>query len=349
MKFIVKALASAAIATGLLASPAIAQEKKVRAQMGWAFPSTTGLLGPTQTRLVEMLRTLSGGSIDVKGFEPGALVPASQYLDAVGNGSLDMAWTVAGFWTGKDIAFAMYGSVPFGPGVGEYIAWMKHGGGEKLMKELHAKYNVETIPCGIISPEASGWFRKEIKTLDDLKGLKMRFFGLGANVMQKLGVSTQLLQAGEIFQALQLGTIDATEFSMPVMDYTLGFHQVAKFYYFPGWHQQATINQLIISKKKWAEFSPTQKAIIQAACDATMLQQYAEGEAAQFKAMKDIEAKGVKLMKWSPEFLKAFEKAWVEVVAEQSAKSPEFKKAWDSYSAFRSNYKIWKELGYLQQ
>ena len=146
MKFIVKALASAAIATGLLASPAIAQEKKVRAQMGWAFPSTTGLLGPTQTRLVEMLRTLSGGSIDVKGFEPGALVPASQYLDAVGNGSLDMAWTVAGFWTGKDIAFAMYGSVPFGPGVGEYIAWMKHGGGEKLMKELHAKYNVETIP-----------------------------------------------------------------------------------------------------------------------------------------------------------------------------------------------------------
>ncbi|NCW19279.1 MAG: C4-dicarboxylate ABC transporter, partial [Betaproteobacteria bacterium] len=136
--------------------------------------------------------------------------------------------------------------------------------------------------------------------------------------------------------------------SMPVMDLTLGFHQVAKFYYFPGWHQQATINQLMISKKKWAEFSPTQKAIIQAACDATMLQQYAEGEAIQFQAMKDIEAKGVKLMKWSPEFLRAFEKAWIEVVAEQNAKSPEFKKAWDSYSTFRSNYKVWKDLGYLQ-
>jgi len=140
MKFIVKALASAAVATCLLASPATAQEKKVRAQMGWAFPSTTGLLGPTQTRLVEMIRTMSGGSIDVKGFEPGALVPASQYLDAVGNGSLDMAWTVSGFWTGKDIAFAMYASVPFGPGVGEYLAWIKNGGGEQLMKELHAKY-----------------------------------------------------------------------------------------------------------------------------------------------------------------------------------------------------------------
>jgi TRAP-type mannitol/chloroaromatic compound transport system substrate-binding protein len=327
---------------------AMAQEKKVRAQMGWAFPSTTGLLGPTQTHLVETLRAISGGSIDVKGFEPGALVPANQYLDAVGNGSLDMAWTVAGFWTGKDIAFAMYGSVPFGPGVGEYLAWVKHGGGEKLMKELHAKFNVEVVPCGVISPEASGWFRKEIKTLDDLKGLKMRFFGLGANVMQKLGVSTQLLQAGEIFQALQLGTIDATEFSMPVMDLTLGFHQVAKFYYFPGWHQQATINQLIISKKKWAEFSETQKAQIVTACDATMLRQFAEGEAVQFKAMKDIEAKGVTLLKWPQEFLDAFNKAWQEVAAEQSAKSPEFKKAWDSYSAFRKDYAIWRDMGYLK-
>jgi TRAP-type mannitol/chloroaromatic compound transport system substrate-binding protein len=340
--------ATVGLSLSLAAGHASAQDKKVRAQMGWAFPSSTGLLGHTQTRLVEMLRTVSGGSIDVKGFEPGALVPSNQYLDAVGNGSLDMAWTVSGFWTGKDIAFAMYASVPFGPGVGEYLAWMKHGGGEKLMKELHAKYNVEAMNCGVISPEASGWFRKEIKSLDDLKGLKMRFFGLGANVMQKLGVSTQLLQAGEIFQALQLGTIDATEFSMPVMDLTLGFHQVAKFYYFPGWHQQATINQLIISKQKWAEFSPTQKAQIQAVCDATTALQFAEGEAVQFKAMKDIQAKGVKLLKWPQNFLDAFEKAWDEVAQEQATKSPEFKKAWDSYSAFRKDYAIWRDMGYLK-
>jgi TRAP-type mannitol/chloroaromatic compound transport system substrate-binding protein len=204
------------------------------------------------------------------------------------------------------------------------------------------------IPCGVISPEASGWFRNEIKTLDDLKGLKMRFLGLGASVMQKLGVSTQLLQAGEIFQALQLGTIDAAEFSMPVMDLTLGFHQVAKHYYFPGWHQQATLNELIISKTKWAEFSQTQKAIIQGACDATMLNQFAEGEAVQFKAIKDIEAKGVTVHMWPKEFLDAFEKAWQEVAAEEASKSPEFKKGWESYSAFRSNYKIWKDIGYLK-
>jgi TRAP-type mannitol/chloroaromatic compound transport system substrate-binding protein len=123
---------------------------------------------------------------------------------------------------------------------------------------------------------------------------------------------------------------------------------VAKFYYFPGWHQQATINELIISKKKWAEFSDTQKAILQAACDATMLQQFAEGEAVQFKAMKEIQAKGVQLKTWPQNFLDAFEKAWVEVAAEQAAKSPEFKKAWDSYSAFRKDYAIWKDMGYLK-
>src|SRR5688500_19054857 len=304
------------------AGSAGAQDKKVRAQMGWAFPSSTGLLGPTQTKLVEMLRTVSGGSIDVKGFEPGALVPANQYLDAVGNGSLDMAWTVSGFWTGKDIAFAMYASVPFGPGVGEYLAWMKQGGGEKLMKELHAKYNVEVLTCGVISPEASGWFRKEIKTVDDLKGLKMRFFGLGANVMQKLGVATQLLQAGEIFQALQLGTIDATEFSMPAMDLSLGFYQVAKFYYFPGWHQQSTMGDMIWNKAKWDSLSETQKFQVETACNAAVLNGFALSEYAQFAAMQEIEKKGVKLMTWDDKFLKTFEKAWEEVAVEQAAKSP---------------------------
>jgi TRAP-type mannitol/chloroaromatic compound transport system substrate-binding protein len=232
--------------------------------------------------------------------------------------------------------------------MGEYLAWMKEGGGEKMLQELYGKYNIHSVICHLIPPEASGWFRKEIATLADLKGLKMRFFGLGANVMQNLGVSTQLLQAGEIFQALQLGTIDATEFSMPVMDLSLGFHQVAKFYYFPGWHQQATFGDLIINKAKWDSLSPTQKAQVEAACDQTVLKGISVGESVQPKAMKDIEGKGVKLMTWSPEFLAAFEKEWKVVAAEQATKSPEFKKAWDSLNAFREEYKIWRERGYLK-
>ncbi|MDP1756521.1 MAG: TRAP transporter substrate-binding protein [Polaromonas sp.] len=348
MKRFLKCAVAAAVTLSALVAPAQAQDKKVRAQMGWVFPSTFGLLGPAQGQLVEELRKVSGGSIDVKGFEPGALVPAGQYMDAVANGSLDMANTVAGFFTGKDIAFALYASMPFGPDAGEYMAWIKYGGGEKLMKDLHNKYGVEAIPCGLIAPEASGWFRKEIKTVDDLKGLKMRFFGLGANVMQKLGVSTQTLAPGDIFQALQLGTIDATEFSMPVADLTLGLHQVAKFYYFPGWHQQATIISLYINQKKWAEFSPTQKSQIQSVCDAHTLRMFAEGEAVNFKAMKEIQAKGVALKVWPKPIMDAMVKAWEEVAMEQSAKSPEFKKGWDSYTAFRKDYAIWKEMGHLK-
>jgi TRAP-type mannitol/chloroaromatic compound transport system substrate-binding protein len=327
---------------------ASAEDKKVRIQMQSNFASTLALLGPNAKFTVDQINKVSGGSIDMKFFEPGALVPPAQAFDAVSSGALDAAWATPGFWTGKDIAFAVYSTVPFGPGLGEYLAWMKEGGGEKMMQALYAKYNIHSVICHLIPPEASGWFRKEIITLADLKGLKMRFFGLGANVMQNLGVSTQLLQAGEIFQALQLGTIDATEFSMPVMDLSLGFHQVAKFYYFPGWHQQATFGDLIINKAKWDSLSPTQKAQVEAACDQAVLKGISVGEAVQPKAMREIEGKGVKRMTWSPEFLAAFEKEWKVVAAEQATKSPEFKKAWDSLSTFRDEYKIWRERGYLK-
>jgi TRAP-type mannitol/chloroaromatic compound transport system substrate-binding protein len=336
------------VALGLAVTAANGQDKKIRLNIAGAYPSTTAILGTAQLYTVDKIKKLSGGSVDAKFFEPGALVPPSQYLDAVASGSLDAAWTSIGFFTGKEIAFTLYATVPFGPEAGEYLGWMRFGGGEQKMKELLAKFNVEVLLCGIIAPEASGWFRKEIKTLDDLKGLKMRFFGLGANVMQKLGVATQLLAPGEIFQALQLGTIDATEFSMPVMDLTLGFHQVAKHYYFPGWHQMSTFNHLLVSKQKWAEMSDTQKEIVNAACDMTMLGQYAEGEAVQAKALRDVQAKGVTLHKWPKAFLDAYDKAWKEVIAEQSAKSAEFTKGWESLSKFREEYKIWRQYGYLQ-
>jgi TRAP-type mannitol/chloroaromatic compound transport system substrate-binding protein len=338
-------------AAALLALPspdASAQDRRVRLQMQSNFASTLALLGPNAQYTAEQTRLLSNGSVDMRFFEPGALVPPSQAFDSVASGAIDAAWATPGFWTGKDIAFAIYSTVPFGPGLGEFLAWMKEGGGEKLMQELYAKYGIHSVMCHLIPPEASGWFRREIRTLDDLRGLKMRFFGLGAVVMQKLGVATQLLQAGEIFQALQLGTIDATEFSMPVMDLSLGFHQVAKYYYFPGWHQQATVGDLIINKARWDSLTPHQKLSIEAACDRTVLRGISLGESLQPGALREIESKGVNLMTWRPEFLAAFEKAWKEVVEEQARNSPEFRKGWDSLTRFRENYAIWRERGYLR-
>src|SRR5262245_976479 len=346
-KFVAAVAAAATIVLSF--GSAAAQDKRVRIQLAGAFPSTTAIVGPAQARVVEMMKTLSAGSLDVRFFEPGALMPASQYFDAVSNGSLDMAWTVSGFFTGKDVAFAMFASVPFGPEAGEYLAWMRYGGGEELQRELHAQFNIEVITCGLIAPEASGWFRKEIKTLDDLKGLRMRFFGLGAIVMQKLGVSTQILQAGEIFQALQLGTIDATEFSMPVMDMTLGFYQVAKHYYFPGWHQMSTFTHLLFSKAKWAELSETHKEVVKGACEDTMLKMYIEGESVQGKAMKEIQSKGVTLHYWPKEMLDSYRKAWAEVIEEEKTKSPEFAEAWASLTKFREEYKVWRQYGYIKE
>ncbi len=350
MRFIKLAVTcAAALAVTSAFDSSMAQDKKVRLNMGGAFPRHHGRVGPGAALFrrqgQEAVGRLDRHQVLRAGRAGAGEASISTPSPAARSNS---AWTGLGFFTGKDVAFALYSSVPFGPEMGEYLGWMRFGGGEQLMQELARKYNVEAMLCGTIAPEASGWFRKEIKSVDDLKGLKMRFFGLGANVMQKMGVATQILQAGEIFQALQLGTIDATEFSMPVMDLTLGFHQVAKHYYFPGWHQMATFLHLLVSKQKWAELSESQKEIIKAACDATMLHNYTEGEAVQGKALKEIQAKGVTLHYWPKEILDAYRKAWAEVIEEQKAKSPEFAKTWASLSKFRDEYKVWREHGYLK-
>jgi TRAP-type mannitol/chloroaromatic compound transport system substrate-binding protein len=207
---------------------------------------------------------------------------------------------------------------------------------------------VHNIPCGIIPPEASGWFRKEIRSIDDLKGLRMRFFGLGAKVMERHGVVTRQLPPGEILAALESGALDATEFSLPAMDQPLGFHKVAKYYYFPGWHQQATLFDLYVNKRVWDGLPEAYRAIIEVACGDAMREMIADGEALQWKAMKEMQAEGVHLKRWPPDILVSFENAWKEVVAEESVRNPNFKRVYDSYARFRENYAIWRHFNYLQ-
>jgi len=322
--------------------------KDVTWNMVSVYPTSLTLVGEGAKKLVDKVQRASGGSVTLKLYEPGALVPGLESIQAVSKGSVDVAWSSPGFFAGTDTVFNIFSTVPFGPDMPEFLAWMYYGGGLDLQNELFAQHNIHSIPCGIQPPEASGWFRKEIKTVDDLKGLKMRFFGLGAKVMDRLGVSTQLLAPGDIFQALQLGTIDATEFSNPSLDEKLGFYQVAKYYYFPGWHQQASIIDLFINKAKWDSLADQQKAVIELACGDMVRQIMAEGEATQWKAMKNMrDEHGVKLMRWSPAIMNAYEKAWKEVVAEESATNPNFKKVYASYSDFRKNYAIWRDYGYL--
>jgi TRAP-type mannitol/chloroaromatic compound transport system substrate-binding protein len=321
----------------------------LRINLASAYPTSLTLLGEAAPRLADNVRRASAGSIDIRVYEPGALVPGMEAIQAAARGSVDAAWSATGFFAGTDSAFNIFSAIPFGPDIPEYLAWMYFGGGLELQNELLAAYDLYAIPCTLIPPEASGWFRREIRTVEDLRGLKMRFFGVGAKVMEKLGVSTQLLAPGDIFQALQLGTIDATEFSLPALDRTLGFHQVAKYYYFPGWHQQATFGALFFNKNRWNALPESQRALLAMACGDMVRHTAAEGESMQWEAMQAMRDKhGVQIRRWPPEIMAALVKAWAEVVEEESAANPNFKRVYESYSTFRKNYALWREYGYLK-
>ncbi|MEZ5739490.1 MAG: TRAP transporter substrate-binding protein [Burkholderiaceae bacterium] len=340
---------SAAVALTLSAvAPDATAQERVRWKMHSGYGSNLAVLGPASKRVPELVRKMSGGKFDIKYFEPGALAGGNAYFDPVSKGAFESAYGTSGYHQGKNPVFNFFSSWPFGPGTGEYLAWMKYGGGNELATEIFARDNIKFHLCGMIAPETSGWFRKEITSLDQLKGLKMRFFGTGALVMQKFGVSTQLLAAGDIYPALELGTIDATEFSMPAIDRSLGFYQIAKFNYFPGWHQQATTNEILVNADKWKGLSEPYQAMIETACDANIAEQIADGEASQFKAMLANEKDGVKNMTWSDDILKELRKAWDEVLQEQLKANDDVKKVWASFAEFHEGYKVWGERGYLK-
>jgi TRAP-type mannitol/chloroaromatic compound transport system substrate-binding protein len=331
-------------------APAAMATQKVTLQLTSVFPTSLVLLGDSALEFADKVKRVSGGTLELKVFEPGALVPGLEAIPAVSKGSVQAAWSSPGFFAGTDMTFNFFTTVPFGPNAPEFLAWIYHGGGLELSDEMFGEHNIKAIPCGIIPPEASGWFRKEITSVDDLRGMKMRFFGLGARVMDKLGVSTQLLAPGDIFQALQLGTIDATEFAMPSIDESSGFYQIAKYYYFPGWHQPASVLDLFVNMDVWNGLSDHHQAVLEITCGDMVRAILAKGEASQAPAMRRMRDKhGVKIKNWSPQILATYEKAWNEVVEEESKNNANFKKVYASYSKFREEFRLWGENGYLKR
>lgn len=344
------AVVAVAITVMALCQPATtrATEAPVEVRVASTFPVSMPVLGEVSRKLPEKIARASGGNLQLRFFEPGQLVPGGQTVDAVSDGRIDAAWAGAGWFSAKNSAFNIFSSVPFGPGVGEYLAWMYHGGGLALAREMFREHGVHNVPCGIIPPEASGWFKQEIRTIADLKGLRMRFFGLGAKVMQRFGVETQQLPPGEILPALKAGKLDATEFSLPSMDRPLGFQSVAKYYYFPGWHQQATLFDLYINLDVWEKLPDQHKAVIELACGDAMREMIAQGEALQWKALRELQEDGVQLRRWPPSILVAFEDAWKEVAAAEAKQNPAFARVFESYARFRDDHAIWRHMSFLQ-
>ncbi|MGH7384019.1 MAG: TRAP transporter substrate-binding protein [Candidatus Rokuibacteriota bacterium] len=344
-----------AIAVGVAAGMALSwsepaeAQKRVRWKMASAFGSKLPHIGTSGVRFSENVKIASGGTLELKFFEPGALVPALECFDAVSKGSIESCWTTPGYHTGKYPALAFFTTVPFGPQIGEFMAWKWFGGGNELRDEIYAKHGLIAFDSFAIGPETSGWFRNEVKSIAELKGLKMRFFGLGAQVMQKLGVSTQLLAGADIYPALERGVIDATEFSMPTIDIALGFHQIAKNNYYPGWHQQVSVSELLMNREEWNKLSAQHKKIIQLALGESVAHTYFETEAKNPQAMVQMKDKHkVTNRRWSDDDIKAFEKAWIDVLKEESAKDELFKKVADHYLNWRKTYKIWGDAQALK-
>lgn len=330
----------------LAASGASAQEVL---EMTSSFGKNLPILGTAGVDFVEKINGISEG-VEFEHFDPGELVPTLEALDAVSNGSVDASYATAGYWQGKITAASLFAAVPFGPEAGEFLAWMLYDDGAEFYQRMYDEngYNVHVLPCGIIAPETSGWFKNEINSMADLEGLNMRFFGLGAEVMQRLGVSTSLLAAGDIFPALERGAIDATEFSMPLIDARLGFHNIAKFNYFPGWHQPATMFELLVNKDRWNDLDERSQKQIEVACLANITTNYAEGEAKNFGAMLDNSTNnGVTIKSWPPEMLETFEATWSEVAAELAAEDAYFAEVYADLQEFREGYKTWGNTIYL--
>jgi len=314
-----------------------------------AFPSTLPAVKSSMLWVADQAPLISNGSLKIKTYEPGQLVPPFEILDAVSTGKVNAGFSISGYWAGKIPAANIFSSVPFGPESGEFMAWLYYGNGRALYQEMYqqAGYAVKVIPCAILAPESGGWFKKPINSADDLKGMKLRFYGLGGKVFSKLGASVSLIPGSELFPALERGAIDATEFSQPAIDQMLGFHKVAKYNYFPGWHQQASIIELLINQDSWQAMHPSQQATLEALCKAAITNTLAQGEAIQYQAMqKNVNERGVTNLYWSPEMLTLFEDTWLQVVSEES-KDPFFKKVWEDLVAFRANYEIWQRHAFL--
>ena len=338
--------------TSLLITPTLRAAEPVKPlllKVPLAFPSALPAVKSSMLWLADQAPLISHGSLKVKTYEPGKLVPPFEILDAVSTGKVNAGFSIAGYWAGKIPAANIFSSVPFGPESGEFMAWLYYGNGRALYQEMYqqAGYSVKVIPCAMLAPESGGWFKQPINSADDLKGMKLRFYGLGGKVFSKLGASVSLIPGPEVFPALERGAIDATEFSQPAIDQMLGFHKIAKYNYFPGWHQQASIVELLVNQDSWQRMHPSQQATLEALCKAAMTNTLAQGEAIQYQAMqKNVNERGVTNLYWSPQMLTLFEDTWQQVVSEES-EDPFFRKVWDDLAAFRTDYKIWQRHAFL--
>jgi TRAP-type mannitol/chloroaromatic compound transport system substrate-binding protein len=338
---IVRTGAAGAVAA-TLARPALAQSlPEVKWRLTSSFPKSLDTLFGAAEFLARRVAVMTDNRFQIRTFAAAEIVPPLQALDAVQNGTVECAQTAPYYYIGKDPTFAFGTAVPFGLNTRQHTAWLRHGGGQELMEELYRSYNTLAFQMGHTGAQMGGWFRKEIKSLDDLKGLKMRIAGFAGQVMQKLGVLPQQLAAGEVYAALEKGTIDAMEFVGPYDDQKLGIAKVAPFYHYPAWWEGGASLSLFVNLQAFEALPEAYRAVLQAACAEATEWTLAKYDALNPKALRELVAGGTKLVPFPAAVLEASFNAAREVYAETAAANPRFRKVLDSYMAFRAEEVLW--------
>jgi TRAP-type mannitol/chloroaromatic compound transport system substrate-binding protein len=337
--------AGAGLAASAVAAPAIAQSMpETKWRLTSSFPKSLDTIYNAAEVFAKAVAEATDNKFQIQVFAGGEIVPGLQAADAVTNGTVEMCHTASYYYFGKDPTFAFGTAVPFGLNSRMQNAWQFFGGGMDLMNDFYKKFNIYAIPCGNTGCQMGGWFRKEIKTPDDLKGVKMRIGGFAGRAMAKLGVVPQQIAGGDIYPSLEKGTLDAAEWVGPYDDEKLGFHKVAQFYYYPGWWEGGAMLHNFINVEKWNSLTPTYKSIVRTASEMANTWMQSKYDAVNPAALKRLVASGAQLRPFSAQVLDASYNAALELYKETNAANADFKKVHDSMVAFRGDQYLWWQV-----
>lgn len=346
--FVSKSVTAGAGAAALAFPMVASAQQSFNWKMTSAYPKGSPFYmdGPgSATDLAKRINDMSGGRLKIQVFGAGELIPAFEGFDAVRAGTVEMNHANSYFWTGKTFAAQYFTAVPFGLNFQGMNGWLYDGGGIDLWNEVYAPFGMVAMPCGNTGVQMTGWFKKEIKSVADLKGLKMRIPGLAGKVYANLGVDVKVLPGGEIFPALERGVIDAAEFVGPYQDRRLGLQKAAKYYYTTGWHEAATVSELLINKAAWDKLPKDLQAIVSNAAAACNVISEGWCQKANSEAMEDLVKNQKVIAKPLPDsVIKALRSETEKVLAEAVAKDPLVKKVHDSYMGFKAKYDRWVEV-----
>jgi TRAP-type mannitol/chloroaromatic compound transport system substrate-binding protein len=329
---------------GVLAAgvaPAVHAQAAIRWRLASSFPKSLDTIFGAAEVFAKQVKAMSGGKFDVSVHAAGELMPAFGVVDGVQQGTVEIAHTAPYYFFGKNECFALGTAIPFGLNSRQMTAWMFEGNGLKLMREFYAKFNIVNFAGGNTGAQMGGWYRKEIKSMADMKGLKMRIGGFAGKVLERLGSVPQNIPAGEIYQALEKGTIDAAEWVGPYDDQKLGFNKVAPYYYYPGWWEGGPQLDFFINQKAWDGLSAENKAIVESASAHAHVVMQARYDALNPVALKQLVGAGTKLRPFSQDVMAAAFKEAMGLYQDIGAKNPDWAKIYGDYSKFRSDQNLW--------